>query len=228
LLALASLFLVAMACGGDDANLDEEGNPNVADAPADGAATPAPSAPPDDGMPPLVCPEESMYQLIEDPSGLTQSCDIAGVQHGPFRRWYSKDHKEVEGAYEMGQPDGTWTWRFEDSSKKSKGAYKVGKQVGAWTWWHPNGIAAEAGDYLQGRKAGQWTVSYPSALIHNQGMYHNGAKNGTWVFKRDDTTNSLSRKEVWHAGRLTTTEWYDVKGTKLDAPPEGEEASEAQ
>lgn len=214
MMALAGALFLATACGGGA----EAPEPEVPEVPE------VPSV--DEGMPELECPEEAMYSAVQTSQGIEQACDIAGVRHGPFRLWFDKSTKSVEGEYDMGQPNGTWVWRFENGAKKSKGSYKGGKQVGGWTWWHENGNVAEEGDFLKGRKAGQWTLKYDNGAAQEGGMYHNGEKNGKWSYHRNDADNTLARVEQWTGGTLSKTEYYAVDGTKSDKPPEGEQTAE--
>ena len=208
LLLAASSIALLCACGGNEP------------APAEPVVDAAPPEPKiDDGMPKLKCPDEATYTATQTGQGIEQACDIAGIRHGGFRLWHDPTTKAVEGEYDMGQPHGDWTWRYPNGSKKSMGKYRTGKQIGGWMWWHENGNPAEEGDFLDGRKAGIWTLKYPSASVQESGLYHNGGKSGRWVYRRDDGENTIARVETWQNGGLTSTEYFDALGKKVDGPP---------
>ncbi len=195
---------------------------------------PPPEAPPPEpagpSLPPLTCPEGSTYAVRETPKGIEQVCEISGVLHGPFRRWYDENTREVDGAFEHGATHGNWVWWYPDGTKRSKGSFTHGKQSGSWTFWYENGQKSEEGDFLAGRKAGTWTRYYESGRKRDEGLYHNGLKNGVWTYFRDDAENTVKRREQWQAGARKEVVYFAADGTtKIDKPlPEDVDEGEGE
>ncbi len=211
---LVPVLLLLAACGGTD-----ETPP-----PADEVPVEAPDQPASK-LPTLECPEGAVYAETETNGTFEQSCDIGGAKTGPFRRWYDADTKAVDGSYNLGMPDATWIWSYEDGTKKSKGSYRRGKQIGSWTWWYLGGVKSEEGDFLSGRKAGHWIRWYESGKIMEEGLYHNGTKNGDWKYYRDDETNTVRAKENWQMGKMKEEKYLDVAGKEIPKPPDAEDPS---
>ena len=84
-----------------------------------------------------------------------------GSPHGLFRQWTHKGNVILEGRYEMGKREGTWTCRYPDKKKKGERYYRDGHPVGDWEGFYPDGQKAFEEHYDDnGDTVGTWKKWY--------------------------------------------------------------------
>lgn len=70
--------------------------------------------------------------------------------------YYRNGQKYMEGRYENGLRDSTWTAWLDDGRLWSKGDYQNGKEEGAKIVFHDNGVLFYEGWYTAGKRTGEW------------------------------------------------------------------------
>jgi uncharacterized protein len=83
------------------------------------------------------------------------------------------DHQE-EGAYEDGELNGLWTWKYADGSKAFQGEYAVGLPIGKHKYWYPNGQMKMKGEYEGGELSGRWDYYEADGTLTLQLEYEAG------------------------------------------------------
>ncbi|MFH0759792.1 MAG: hypothetical protein V2B15_21060 [Bacteroidota bacterium] len=72
--------------------------------------------------------------------------DISGIKQGPWEI-YSDSVLISKGSFVNGQPDGLWTYWYNNGQMKEEGHYKNGLKKGMWVEWYRDGEIMWKGEW---------------------------------------------------------------------------------
>jgi hypothetical protein len=82
--------------------------------------------------------------------------DRYGRKQGPWKI-YTDGILIAEGSYLDGQPDGLWTYRYQNGQLKEEGRYHKGVKNGMWIEWYQDGALMWKGEWEKGKRY----IGYP-------------------------------------------------------------------
>ncbi len=71
-------------------------------------------------------------------------------------KWHRNGQKGLEGYYQQGERNGTWTGWYQNGNKRWQGSFERGKRQGLWTIWSIRGNKDQEMQFEQGEKIAQW------------------------------------------------------------------------
>lgn len=118
-----------------------------------------------------------------------------GVPHGHFRQWTHMGSVILEGEYEKGKREGTWTSKYPDKKKKGELYYKNGHAVGDWLGVHPNGNPAYEEHYsAEGDSIGTWRKWYKNGNPSEENSCFGTVSTGSLKKFRNDGTLEFEKE----------------------------------
>ena len=117
----------------------------------------------------------------------------------------------MNGFYNNGYKDSSWTNFHENGTKEWEGIYKTDIRINDWKYWYSNGQVKKIINYNEGERTlnffdesgkllvengeGSWAEYYENEKIKANGSFTKGRKHGVW-------------KEFYSSGKLANTKQF--------------------
>jgi antitoxin component YwqK of YwqJK toxin-antitoxin module len=131
---------------------------------------------------------------------VTPASKASPIRHGAVVTWHSNGQKSMEGRYQLGEPDGSFSWWYSNGQPQGSGAYHNGAMEGQWVWWHTNGMKSAEGIYVNGSREGTWSSWDESGRIVFRGPANNLPTADGETVAEDGEQESLDNVEQWTQG----------------------------
>ena len=99
-------------------------------------------------------------------------------------------------SYNEGQPDGFWTWYYDNGQKQIEEQFYKGQPNGPYKEYDAKGNVIVSGTYFDGMKNGKWTEEIGD--MRTQGEYRNDKQVGEWVSYYDN--DKMAFRGIFNAG----------------------------
>ncbi len=114
--------------------------------------------------------------------GEINQADSSGLKQGLWKI-YEGDVLIAEGTYLGGEPDGLWTYWYENGQKKEEGNYARGMKNGIWVEWYQDGAVMWKGEWENGERQ----IVSPSETAENTFISFVGRQPQDNILIRDST-----------------------------------------
>lgn len=93
------------------------------------------------------------------------------LRHGPAKAWFENGKQRLEGYYQEGMKNGTFTYWHPNGQVAASGEFKNDQFHGMWVWYHENGLKSSIGKYDGGALVGEWRWWGEDGRLAKQKVY---------------------------------------------------------